>query len=241
MTVVFLLFDNFAITEQSMDKPVKTLAWNLDMPIGLDLIAQVKGTDNVRFRSRYLGMKAGEFLIMQMPGVPSIREKLVSHCNLVVRFMSSGTVFGFESSVQATTMRPSPMMFIAFPDTIESLNLRQAERVDTFINAEGTIGEQIVRGAILDISAGGCRYTIDRSTGTRWPDTEPGTQILLSFTLPSTEIHLHVNGEIINAKKDIDTIILGVKFILDEYHEDVKQQITDFVRNTIVYMKGKGN
>ena len=223
-----------------MDKSVKTLAWNLDMPIGLELIAQIKGSDGVRFRSRYLGMKPGDFLILQMPGVPSIREKLISRCNLVVRFMSSGTVCGFESLVMSHTLKPCPLVFVAFPETIESLNLRTAERVDTFIEAEGVIGDQIVRGAILDLSAGGCRMTVDRSTGTRWPDIEPGEEMLLSFRLPNENRMLTVNAQIVMAKKEVDAIALGLKFAQDERHAAVRGQLADFVEHVAAYMKGRG-
>lgn len=224
-----------------MDKPTKTMAWNLDMPIGLDLIAQIKGTgeEKVRFRSRYLGMKPGEFLILQMPAVPSIRERLASRCSLVVRFMSSGTVFGFEAAVISHTMRPVPLFFLTFPETIESLNLRQAERVDTFIEAEGVMGEHVIKGAILDISAGGCRMTVDRSTGTHWPDVEPGDEVLLTFKLPSNGETLHLGAQIINAKKDVDTIDLGLKFAQDEYHKPVRDKISEYVEHVAAYLKGK--
>jgi len=218
----------------------KTLAWNLDIPIGMTLQAQITN-DDARFKTQYLGMKQGEFLIIQMPGMPGIREKIVGHCNMIVRFIVAGKVYGFESTVLGHVMRPSPLIFITFPNTIETINLRSSERVDTFIEAEGYIDDQIVRGVILDISVNGCKFSIDRSTGTRWPDTPPGATLTLKCKLSADKDELLIRSEIMASKKEVEMIQVGLKFsFTNETEEKTRQAIQDYIRNILHFLKAGG-
>lgn len=218
-------------------KITKTLTWNLDIPIGITLQAQLTN-DDARFKSQYLGMKQGEFLIIQMPGIPGIREKIVGHCNMIVRFLIAGKVYGFESTVLGHVMRPSPLIFLTFPDSIETINLRSTERVDTFIQAEGYIQDQIVRGMILDISLNGCRYSIDRATGTRWPNIEPGASISLKFKLAPDKEELLLRGDIVMSKKELEILQIGIKFLFaDEKDAEPKQAIQSYIKTIQRFLK----
>lgn len=212
------------------------MAWSLEIPIGMTLQAQLTN-DAVRFKSQYLGMKPGEFLIIQMPGIPGIREKIVGHCNMIVRFMISGKVYGFESTVLGHVMRPSPLIFLTYPDSIETINLRSAERVDTFIEAEGYVEDQVVRGVILDMSVNGCRYSIDRSSGMRWPDIDPGSSITLKFKLGPGKGELLVRGEVVMSKRESDMIQVGIRFVFTQNTQDTKQAIEDHIRTILHFLK----
>ena len=215
------------------------MAWNLDLPIGLTLQVQLKN-ERSRFKSQYLGMKPDEFLIIQMPGIPSVREAIMlRNVTLVVRFLIRGRVFGFESSVIGHVLKPSPMFFTTFPTSIESMNLRSTERVETFIEAEGVIQDQIVRGVILDLSAGGCRYTIDRSTGTRWPTMEPGDILRLRFDLGPNQGRVALDAEIVNAHTQVDKIRMGLKFLFEEDDFDLREAIDRYVKNISTFVHGQ--
>lgn len=216
----------------------RAMAWDLDIPIGLTLQAQLT-TEKVRFRTQYLGMKQGDFLILQMPGIPSVRDSIVARCNLIVRFLIRGKVFGFESTVINHVMRPVPLMFLSFPTTIETINLRRSERVDTFIEADGEIGGEVVRGVITDISTGGCCLTIDRSTGTRWPNVDPGKAMLLKFTLPNQSESLIVSSEVINANKNVDSIKAGLRFVKGQNDGTTMGCIDTFVKSIMAFTSGK--
>ncbi len=224
-----------------MDKPnqpKRTMAWNLDIPIGMAVQVQVS-TEETRFRSVYLGMKQGEFLIIQMPGLPGIRDKLINRCNLIVRFMIAGRVYGFEATVLGHVLRPAPLIFISYPELIEVINLRSAERVDTFVEAKGEIGEDRVQGIILDISENGCCFSIVRSTGMGWPNVDPGTRMQLTFQLSNVQTPLTVNAEIAASKKEIEKITVGLKFVWNGQDAGFRAQIKEYIDMVVHFHKDR--
>jgi len=218
----------------------KELAWSLDIPIGLPLQAQIIN-ENMRFKSVYYGMKPGEFLVVQMPGIPGIREKLLSQASLVVRFVIAGKVYGFKSSVLSHVTRPCPLIFITFPHSIETINLRSTERVDTFLAARGKMGDDALDGVILDLSAGGCRYVVNRTTGLAWPNIELGMNLTLAFTLDNGDgqHELQLDSEVVMAKKEVDKFNLGLRFSYTDENVKLKQTVQAYIDHMQRFMRGQ--
>lgn len=211
----------------------KIMEWSLDIPIDLVLHAEVI-EDELRFKTRYYGMKRGEFLILLMPGAPQIREHLFKRCGLVMRFMHAGKVYGFRTAVVAHVLAPSPIFFTEFPAKLEMINLRKYERVDTFLQARLQLKQEVQRGVILDISATGCRFTMERISGGQWSSIEPNTEVRLEFRLSDTDEPIRMPGSVASFSQDAKRATLGVKFspgsrnladqrLIDEYVQNVLQ------------------
>ncbi|TVM17347.1 hypothetical protein DPQ33_09190 [Oceanidesulfovibrio indonesiensis] len=195
------------------------MGWDkMDLPIGHEMLVQFEG-EKARFKSAYYGQKPEEFLIIQMPGIPGIREKLLNGSGLVIRYFVSGRVYGFKAHSMGHVVRPCPLIFLSYPHSVESLNLRQNERVNTFLDAQGTIDDVTMQGVILDLSAGGCMLMVNRSTGVSWPNLDPGQIIHLEFALGKNEEPLRILSQTISARKDPERIRLGIKFILNTEKE----------------------
>ncbi len=219
-----------------MDDVKTTMRWDVDIPVGLPLQAQIAG-DETRFNCLYLGMKPGEFLILQMPNNNGLKERLVGRCTLVVRFMRHGTVYGFKAMVSGYLLKPRPLIFLGYPASLETLNLRKCERVDTFIEAEGEIGTNLVRGVILDMSANGCKFVIDRTTGMRWPELPPGTTILLKFTLPHSKEYLELDTEVAMLSDESDRAQVGLRFRFSKETQKSQRSLEGFVRHVLSFLK----
>ena len=169
----------------------KEFKWDMEIPIDLTLHGEVT-EKGLRFKTRYYGMKRGEFLILHMPGAPQIREHLFKRENLIMRFMHAGTVYGFMTQVLAHSLLPAPIFFVKFPKYLETINLRKHQRVDTFLKARMQVGQEIQKGVILDISATGCRFSIDKGKNSSWSPLEPKTPIRLEFRLAdNSDPHPH--------------------------------------------------
>lgn len=216
--------------------PKRSFVWNLDIPIGLELLVQFSG-EQARLKSQYLGMRTGEFLIVLMPGAPGIREKLALGGDMIVRFMIAGVVYGFKSSILGHVLKPCPMIFMSHPTVIETLNLRKSERVSVFLDAKGRIGGDVLLGMIVDLSSGGCRYTVQRSSGLTWPTMELGDKLVLE-TLVSGSAPVFLTAELVSLKKDLDQIQLGLKFLYGDADAESKTRIEEYIHNIQSFMKG---
>ncbi len=216
----------------------ESITWDVQIPIGLVLQAQLS-TGDPRFKCRYLGMKPGEFLILQMPGVPGLREKLISRCNLILRFLISGKIYGFRSTVLSHTLRPAPLLFISFPSALETVNLRKSERIETFIECEAEIDDQIVRGVVLDLSAEGCKISIEHLTHAHAQLIQPETPLQLRFFLGSSTHELLVSGEIVTTKTDNESSEAGVRFLFEQSRNGTEEQIKHYVKN-VLHFKSVG-
>ncbi len=210
----------------------------LNLPIGHTLQGQLTA-DKARFKCPYLGMKRDEFLIAQMPGVPGFRDKIAQSPGLFIRFMLAGTIFGFETRVVSLAVRPYPLLFFAYPRKVETVNLRKTRRVDTFIEALSDMGEGVFPGAILDLSLGGCLFSMDRAKIIRAPLIVPGQVVTLQFSLDEPEIKLLLNAEIINSRMDMDTIQVGLKFLFTPGDKPLARKIVAYIDNIQGFLGGR--
>jgi hypothetical protein len=215
------------------------MGWDkMDLPIGHEMLVQFEG-EKARFKSSYYGQKPEEFLIVQMPGIPGIREKLLNGNGLVVRYLVGGRVYGFKSHPVGNVVRPCPLIFLTYPQSIESLNLRQSERVNTFLDATGTIDDVSMDGVILDLSVGGCMLMVHRTTGISWPSLEPGQIVRLEFALGKDEPPVSVLSQTISARKDLDRIRLGIKFLLDPDKDgSTIKRLETYIENIAGFLRG---
>ena len=131
----------------------------LHIDLGRPLFIELKGVKE-RQKSNLVGMAAGAYLIASLPQMVGIRNLLDQAPNVLVRYVHMGEVFGFRTEVLGLMATPFPLMFLSYPATVERINLRQSARVDCHLPATLTFRETATEGMILDISSGGCRFTL---------------------------------------------------------------------------------
>jgi hypothetical protein len=129
-----------------------------------------------------------------------------------VRYMYSGSVYGFYSTVLHFITKPSPLLFITYPKTIEIIELRKSKRVDCFFPGQAKIQEKEHQGAIVDLSTGGCKFSIDTSGEIRVPQMEVGENINLSFQLiGSPQPHIFL-GKVRSISREQGKVVVGIQF-----------------------------
>lgn len=114
-----------------------------------------------KYRTRYVGMVPGDFIIFRLPVIPGGRDKTRAGNSLTVRFVVNGTIYGFHSVILSTAIKPLPMVFLAYPKALELHSLRENRRADTFLTSTVETESGAAAGRILDLSCGGCRVVID--------------------------------------------------------------------------------
>jgi len=96
----------------------------LGVVIGTKMLVEPAGMGD-RFKSEFVGMVRGGFIIVRVPRIPGINEFLYVEKKVTVRYVHGGNVYGFESEVLMNQSGPFRLLFLRYPDTVEILNLRR--------------------------------------------------------------------------------------------------------------------
>lgn len=115
-----------------------------------------------RYTVRVLGRIPGRSLIVSCPRVNG--KNIIVRDNQVVnvRLMSATNVCAFSSKVAKSYMDPAGHLHIAYPEFVETSEVRQAVRVDARLicsldpSGEKPISESST-GVVVDLSTGGCK------------------------------------------------------------------------------------
>jgi c-di-GMP-binding flagellar brake protein YcgR len=183
----------------------------LNIGLGTRLQVQIAGMDG-QFKSVMVGMSPEEYLLIQLPMMAGILNKLYEGNRVTVRYMYSGSVYGFHSTVLYFITKPSPLLFLNYPKTIEILGLRKTKRVDCFFPCLAKIQEKELQGALVDISTGGCKLSIDTSGEVRVPQMEVGENITLSFQLIGSPQPHSFLAKVRSISREQERVVLGIQF-----------------------------
>ncbi|BDQ36726.1 hypothetical protein SYK_10860 [Pseudodesulfovibrio nedwellii] len=116
----------------------------------------VEYADKERMNCRYVGQSKGEFILLKVPMMPGIRERLAKGTHLQVRYLGAGRIVGFSVDVIFYQAAPVSLVFLSYPTEFVEHNLRQEDRMTCHFPATVSIDEDVYGGHISDISPGGC-------------------------------------------------------------------------------------
>jgi c-di-GMP-binding flagellar brake protein YcgR len=200
----------------------------LNIALGTRMQVQLGGTDT-QFKSFMVGMEPEEYLIIRLPMIPGIANKLYAGNRVTVRYMYSGSVYGFRSTVLHFITKPSPLLFAAYPKTIEVFQLRESKRVDCFFPGLANIQGKEYPGVIVDISTGGCRFIIDTSGEVRVAQVEVAEEINLSFHLIGSPQPLTARGKVRSISREQGKVVVGIQF--DALDSEITKSIQILIKS----------
>lgn len=204
-------------------------AKNFMFGLGTDLLVHIGGVET-KLRSALIGIKPDEYLLIESPRVSGIEETLYEGNKVTVIFMCGGTVYGFESTILNTVSNPSRLMFISFPENIQTHELREVQRVNCYIPAVISMDtdERTYQGIILDISRQGCSFNTVSVPTKSSHQFKLGISVRLDFQLPGNKKISTFHGKIQNLSMDEKIIGIGVQF--DELDEE-QRTLENYIDN----------
>ncbi len=170
----------------------------LKMQVGdvvqLQRITPEKGQDN-RYTVTVIGFLPGKSILVTAPAIKGKVQFIREDQRFAVRTLRGSNVIGFVTTVLHTAVKPYPYLHLSFPGEIESIAVRNAERVDTNIpalvrNTKNADEPKNWQPALIkDISATGSRFESYASLG------EDGEKLQIRFKL-----------DVCNVEESIDLI-----------------------------------
>lgn len=185
------------------------------MNIGIIFRLKIKGAKR-RLSGELIGIDDGKYLIVKMPPLhtmENVSTHLVKGNEVSVKYMYKGAIFGFQSPIIDIIYKPFKLVFIKYPERIDSFDFRGNKRVECFLPANLKIAEQIIAGSITDISRAGCLFTLETVVNKGNINLlELNNEISVGFYLPGIEEELSIDAKQRSVKNDTDSASIGIEF-----------------------------
>ncbi|MCK9239508.1 flagellar brake protein [Desulfocurvus sp.] len=210
----------------------------LGITMGTVVLIEPQGLGD-RFKTEFLGMAKGQFIIMRLPRIPGVGDHLYTEKRVTVRYMFQGNVYGFESEVLWTQSGPFRLLFLRYPSTVEVLNLRKCQRVDCYLPVRVGVGgddqEQYAeyQGMMRNLSCGGCQVVLDAPDATL-PSLAVDTPLNLDFLMIGTNRPVRLAGRAKNITMHKNRMVLGVMF--DAVSDGVREGIESYVSSVADFL-----
>ena len=175
-------------------------------------------TSSKRVRSEFIGSEDGQYIIIKYPDTKKwgmLSDFLFDGAKMVVRCIlenETAEVVAFRTEVLAITGHPVKLLFLHYPKSIESLSLRAQPRLKVLISSALTVGEEKVKGMVLDISLDGALFVAETLNSEA---VKKGENCQLSLSSKEQEM-ANFNGEICNINQGNGFHHVGIKFSENE-------------------------
>lgn len=156
------------------------------------------GNKDERFYVKLVGYLEGKSIIVTTPREDGVALKIPNEQKFIVRMIAGNSAQGFTAHTIHSTTRPYPHLHLTYPDKLESITVRKAERVNCKLivsvqNEEP--GSEIKKGissTMHDISTAGSQLRANEALG------EVGDTISINskVVVAGIEQYLTISGKI---------------------------------------------
>jgi c-di-GMP-binding flagellar brake protein YcgR len=136
--------------------------------------------DRERMNCRFIGLMPDEYVVVRVPLVPGIRNRLEPDSPVELRFLEQGSLVGFRTEVIAYQATPFSLMFVRYPQRLDRHELRKEKRMECRLATLISKGDSQWKGVTVDISKGGCHCRLDAGTMEK-PDLKKGDHVKGAF------------------------------------------------------------
>lgn len=199
---------------------------------GTQLMVTLGGLDS-HLKTTFVGLERGRYVLFRTPQRNphnGVYEYLYSGNETKVSFLFEGSLFSFASRVQSFTATPYPLVFVDFPERIESHNLRKEHRVECSFPVQAKCGNRICQAMIMDLSRNGCSLAMPLATED--PAPQPGDTLYIESPLFGATGETRIKSQVRRMKAGAAaTASLGLTF--DNLPSQVDQWIENYVAQVI--------
>ena len=195
------------------------------LSVGLPLkISLALGQQKVLYGTTLLGWKDHAWLVCEWPIQLSHDQKIAGGTPCTVSYLRDGKLVGYRSEIRDLMTSPVPLLFIAYPKTVEEMHLRKHLRVSTIepillMRADHhSVSESVLPtsnyfgGLLKDLSEGGCSVALIRRPA--W--LRSGATVRLEFELPGLGHITNLTGIVKNVDMRDGSEMIGIEFRFNE-------------------------
>jgi c-di-GMP-binding flagellar brake protein YcgR len=191
------------------------------LSVGLPLkISFTRDQQKVMYGSTLLGWKDHAWLVCEWPIQLGHDQQIVGGTPCTVSYLHEGKLVGYRSEIRDLIAAPVPLLFVAYPTSVEEMHLRKHLRVSanepTLLmrarhdppSGSALCTSDYFGGLLKDLSEGGCRVLLVRTP--TW--LRPSTTVHMEFELPGLGHITNLTGIVKNADTRPEGNIIGIEF-----------------------------
>ncbi len=201
----------------------------LVIALGSELTMQIEGMEE-KFKSILIGIEAPVYLMVRMQIPTRFRSQIDRGTFFVVRYLYLGDVYGFKTKSLGSVEKPYKITFLSYPEAVENLNIRKAQRVSCFIPATVEIKKRQIRGLVMEISRSGTRFKVSTDS-VLINEVAINDPLKISFPLLGFEGIHNFKGIIKSITSDLAGISFGIQF--EEIKPSVEGMIDGYVKDVL--------
>jgi c-di-GMP-binding flagellar brake protein YcgR len=193
---------------------------------GLPVVLESAEIPKTKLTSYIRGVKDQDYLIIDHPKLNGRLVPMSEDSSCIVRFIHQGKVIGFRSKVESTLLRPRALIFLQFPEEIETAKLRKSDRYPVQLEAwcatEKRNGRPPTdhRDHVLNISQGGCMVAVR-------DDYPMGGKVYLTVLLPELPPVNDLPTIVKRSVRKKDFFEIGLEFV--DHSEPAYHKIQSFL------------
>jgi c-di-GMP-binding flagellar brake protein YcgR len=204
---------------EAAPSPASFLSVGLALKLALTIDAQ-----KVMYGSTLLGWKDHAWLVCEWPMPLSHEQRVERGTPCTVSYLHDGKLVGYRSEIRELLTSPVPLLFVAYPKTVEEMHLRKHFRASasepillmqadtTNLSPSALPTSSYLGGLLKDLSGGGCSVTLVRRPA--W--VRPGSTVRLEFELPGLGHITNLTGVVKNVEVRHGSETIGIEFRFDE-------------------------
>ena len=183
---------------------------------GSGLMVEMEG-EYGQHRATLLGMIPDNYLVMTLPEISGAVWLLNPGFPLVVRLLDRGVVYGFRTKVLGKyVMDQVRLAFLAWPEEIETHQLRKQQRLRSYFPARMTTETGSWSGVVTDLSPGGFQFQGRSETTPLPPPPSGGQEVSLECRLVGMSGAHNVQCEVRNLRQEGAGVVAGLSFSQNE-------------------------
>ena len=163
-------------------------------------------------QGEFLGVSHYEFILLRLPSVPGLLDRLIPRTMLEIRFLQEGAVNTFAADLISYTVKPALIVYATYPDRLSIMKTRQHQRIvcalPVFLNT--SLGDAI--GLVCDLSLGCCRVSLELTGQSGLRDLAVGDDVVLQMPLSATAAPAGGSGVARKAEVAGSRLTIGLSF-----------------------------
>ena len=188
-----------------------------------------------RINAKFIGMDPGAYIIIAVPKTEELKDQFFRGRKIVLRYMTDGTIFGFESNVIALNLQPVRLLFLTYPQKIQSCEIRKHNRFDCTCHSHVILSGMKGQGMITNISMGGCQFVMNHPGDQESSAIKVGDSVNMSFQPPGGKPIESLPGEVRNIKRSDNGVEIGIRYL--DLQDNVKDVLAECIRNLAMASK----
>lgn len=200
-----------ALQGGGMDFDILNVGTRISLEIGVPMKVEMEGVA-IPLTSSFVGIE-GNFILIRTPSpYHLIKHKLFKGCELIVKYISHGTVYAFQAKLFGIISEPIRLLVLEYPKVVQRHELRSDKRANCFIPSTIVAGDDEYLGAIVDIAKRGCCCVINKPKDIHIVNFNIDDEILLRAKFPGINGQVPLECAVKNVKKNRKELVLGLIF-----------------------------